>query len=126
MRVLVCGGREFGKGNLIETLDFVDEVLRSIPRTAILVHGDARGADRIASRLWRNRGLQDEPHPADWAKNGRSAGPIRNQEMLDTGIDLVIAFPGGAGTADCVRRARRAGIKVHEPGYPVPQSGSRA
>lgn len=29
--------------------------------------------------------------------------------------DLVVAFPGGAGTADMVSRARRAGIDVLEP-----------
>ena len=35
--------------------------------------------------------------------------------MLDEGKpDLVIAFPGGKGTADMARRAREAGIEVIE------------
>ena len=35
--------------------------------------------------------------------------------MLDEGKpDLVIAFPGGRGTADMVRKANRAGVKVVE------------
>jgi hypothetical protein len=38
---------------------------------------------------------------------------MRNQAMLDYGKpDLVVAFPGGKGTADMVRRARVAGVKV--------------
>jgi len=32
--------------------------------------------------------------------------------MADAGADLCIAFPGGRGTADMVRRARAAGIPV--------------
>ncbi len=32
----------------------------------------------------------------------------------DLGADLVLAFPGGRGTADCVRRARGPGIEVLE------------
>ena len=52
------------------------------------------------------------------ATPGRSAGPIRNQAMLDEGRpDLVVAFPGHHGTADIVRRARAAGIKVRQPGF---------
>ncbi len=47
-----------------------------------------------------------------WERHGRAAGVIRNQAMLDYGIDLVLAFPGGRGTADMVRRARSAGVAV--------------
>jgi hypothetical protein len=46
---------------------------------------------------------------------GKAAGPIRNQRMIDEGKpDLVIAFPGGRGTADMVSRAKKAGIPVQE------------
>jgi len=52
---------------------------------------------------------------AKWSKHGRAAGPIRNQEMIDEcKPDLVVAFPGGRGTADMVRRAKAAGIRVIE------------
>jgi len=49
---------------------------------------------------------------ADWARFGRSAGCRRNQAMLGLGVGLVVAFPGGPGTADMVRRARGAGVRV--------------
>lgn len=46
---------------------------------------------------------------------GKAAGPIRNQHMIDTAKpDLVVSFPGGAGTADMVRRAKAAGVRVIE------------
>jgi hypothetical protein len=53
---------------------------------------------------------------ADWSI-GRKAGPIRNQRMLDEHApDLVVAFPGGRGTADMVRRARKSGVEVAKIG----------
>jgi hypothetical protein len=46
---------------------------------------------------------------------GKTAGPLRNQRMLDEGKpDLVVAFPGGGGTKDIVRRAVKAGLALHE------------
>lgn len=37
---------------------------------------------------------------------------VRNRQMLEHEPDLVIAFPGGKGTADMIRVARKAGQKV--------------
>jgi len=52
---------------------------------------------------------------ANWRTHGKAAGPIRNQQMLDEGRPhLVVAFPGGTGTADMVRRAKAAGVPVME------------
>lgn len=50
---------------------------------------------------------------ADWAKFGRSAGSRRNGAMLrEAKPELVLACPGGAGTADCVTQAEALGIRV--------------
>jgi hypothetical protein len=108
-RVLVCGGRDFD-----DELAMLTELLKVADPRHVLVHGDAPGADRLAAKCWRQAGFADEPHPAQWDKFGKAAGAIRNQEMLESGIDLVLAFPGGRGTADMVRRARRAGVEVRE------------
>ena len=54
-------------------------------------------------------------YPADWDTHGRGAGPIRNKQMLEEGKpDLVIAFPGGKGTANMIGQAKEAGIPVRE------------
>ena len=51
--------------------------------------------------------------PADWKTYGRAAGPLRNARMIAEGKpDLVLAFPGGRGTADMTRKARAAGVEV--------------
>jgi len=78
-----------------------------------LVTGDARGADALARSWALVYGVPHRCYVAHWEKHGKAAGPLRNQRMLDENpVDLVIAFPGGAGTADMVRRAEAAGIEV--------------
>lgn len=78
----------------------------------------------IAAELYGSHVLPIQ-YPARWDKEGLAAGPIRNRRMLtmwadkgrqDLGAiaDLLIAFPGGKGTADCVRQARELGIAVIE------------
>jgi len=80
---------------------------------ARVIAGGARGADTIAAEWAVARDIPANVFMADWEGLGRKAGPIRNQRMLDEGKpDLVVAFPGGRGTADMVRRAREAGVEV--------------
>jgi YspA, cpYpsA-related SLOG family len=85
---------------------------------AILVHGDARGADRIASAIWRLWRLPVEAHPANWQLHGRRAGYIRNAEMVAAGADLCLAFirnhsPGATACADLAERAGIRTIRIH-------------
>ena len=78
-----------------------------------LIHGAARGADSLAGEWASTRAVPVKIFPADWQTHGRSAGHIRNAQMLREGKpDLVVAFPGGRGTADMVAKANAAGITV--------------
>jgi hypothetical protein len=113
LRVLVCGGRNYD-----------DACQMSICLAAIhkhgagiseVIHGAARGADTLAGEWAKARGIPVLVYPADWEKHGRAAGPRRNEQMLREGKpDLVVAFPGGRGTAHMVRIAKEAGVKVLE------------
>lgn len=119
MRVLVCGGRDFhDRAAAFDALDRID----AETMIETVIHGQARGADSLADEWASDRVRWVQPFPADWQTFGRSAGPIRNRLMLVNGKpDLVVAFPGGRGTADMVRQARRAGIRVIEPLTPSPE-----
>lgn len=102
-RVLVCGGRKFtDKPLLYRTLD----TLARLHGILYVIEGGARGADSLA-RTWRHENLQPgATFHADWKHYPQAAGPMRNRKMLVDGQpDLVLAFPGGAGTADMVRQA---------------------
>ena len=51
--------------------------------------------------------------PAEWNRLGKSAGYLRNKQMLDIGSpDLAVAFPGGAGTQNMIGLLEKAGIKI--------------
>lgn len=106
MRVLVTGGRDFADAGMVR------DVLGSLAISE-LIEGGARGADTLARQYARSRGVPVTTFRAEWRLFGPKAGLLRNQRMLDEGRpELVVAFPGGRGTADMVERARRAGVQV--------------
>lgn len=109
-RVLVCGGRDYD--DVTHLHDVLNAVHAAYP-IGVLISGMATGADADAAEWAKDLAIALEPYPADWYAHGSAAGPIRNQRMLDEGQpDLVIAFPGGKGTADMCARAKRYGVKV--------------
>lgn len=112
MRVLVCGGRKYSNG--ITVFGVLSKLHRE-QGIDVIVNGGAKGADMLARHWAKANGVNCVTYHADWEKHGRAAGPKRNQTMLERETpDLVVAFPGGRGTADMVRRARVAGIEVRE------------
>jgi len=110
MKLMVTGGRDYADDTMLRNT--LDEIHHQTPVT-VLIHGaNKKGADRLA-KLWAETNkIECKPFPADWKKFHKAAGPIRNQEMVDDGPHLVVAFPGANGTADAVMRARRRGIPV--------------
>ena len=70
------------------------------------------GADGLAEAWATARSVPVERYPAAWKRYGRSAGPRRNTIMVLKVSDLCVAFPGGRGTKDMVRKARIAGVRV--------------
>lgn len=112
MRILVCGGRAFNDREYVfECLDLF--VVENGPVTS-LVHGAQRGADTLAGEWAYARGIRIIRCPADWNSYGRSAGHIRNVQMLGYNPDIVLAFPGGPGTANMKAIACKSGIPVRE------------
>lgn len=142
MRVLVCGGRDYSDYRQLSfTLDGIcldrgcvhepDQYGNWLPKGVTVISGKASGADTLALDWAVSNWCPTIEFPADWTdlsfpgavirtrrdgtKYDALAGHRRNQRMIDEGKpDLVVAFPGGSGTADMERRARRAGIEVKE------------
>ena len=80
------------------------------------MQGGARGADALAKEwAMTHPDIKRFEIKDNWRKYGPAAGPIRNQQMLDWGPDLVVAFAGGKGTAGMVTLARATGVPVIEP-----------
>ena len=91
----------------------------------LLLHGGARGADQAISRAADQLGWYALSLPAEWHLYGRGAGPIRNRQLLEQALArctatsavsvLVVAFPGGSGTASLVKQARRLASRSPVP-----------
>ena len=80
----------------------------------VLIHGNARGLDKIAGAWARcTRGVIEYVFEADWDVLGDAAGPVRNGQMLRHGQpDVVIAFPGGTGTRNMKMQTLRMRPKI--------------
>lgn len=129
MRVLVCGGRRFGDRQ--DVFRRLDELARDHGPLTVIQSGGI-GADEIARDWWATApdetnlitelaSWDDLSEPdaairrrADGSEYDALAGPRRNRRMLMHRPDLVLAFEGGKGTADMVRQARQAGVRVVE------------
>ena len=106
--VLICGGRDFTNVRFIEAMLTKELGGRELD---YVVTGGARGADATADKVCEMNGVQRVIVPANWAGRGIKAGMERNALMLKLfPVTLVIAFPGGVGTAGMVRLARTQGI----------------
>lgn len=115
MKVLVCGGRKYGlKDEAARLLMFrVLSGLHERHYFTAIIEGGAPGADASAATFGRMNSIPVMTFKPDWDAYGPAAGPIRNREMLERGKpDLVVAFPGGRGTADMIWQAKEAGVKV--------------
>lgn len=124
MRILVSGGRDHSNYQQVRDelervvnefeLYYDDEYKMVDGSKLTLIHGGAKGADTHADDWAVCNWLVPEVYKADWNVHGKAAGPIRNQQMLDTGIDLVLAFPtkNSRGTWHMIKIAKAAGVEV--------------
>lgn len=124
MRVLVCGGRDMPRHDAFNWLEanLEDEIRDKLDcftfTIEVIIQGGARGADQGAADWGKSENLKVLTFPADWKKHGKAAGPIRNRKMIEEGKpDVVVALPGGRGTANMVRLAEEFGLPVIKASY---------
>jgi hypothetical protein len=122
MRILVTGPRDWTNGKALAArllvVAYDDDVT--------LIEGEAEGFDTMSRTLAEVFGWKVEPYRPDYVIYGKAAPHIRNGTMVATGADVCVAgyLPcikpdckrpqphGTHGTADCVSKARKAGIPV--------------
>ena len=119
LRVLICGGRTYRNyDKVVEVLDHIDNNCESpytIGPISCIISGGAAGADTLAAQYAKEKNIPLEQYDASWYLYGSKAGFWRNKEMLEEGQpDLVVAFPGGPGTAHMVKIAKKANVEILE------------
>lgn len=111
-KLVVAGSRSFADfDRLSADLDYL--LSKKSPDEVEIVSGGASGADALAERYARSRGLAFRAFPADWRRWGKLAGPIRNRQMADYGSAVVVYWDGRSrGSADMISSASAAGLRV--------------
>jgi SLOG family YspA-like protein len=121
--VLVTGGRNYtNRDEVFTTLND----LHAQFGIARIVHGacrvdrlrqnwsDLSGADKFADAWARTNDIECIPYPAEFSLYGRLKGARkRDRDMFDLSKpDIVLAFPGNAGTRNCCAIAKARGIRL--------------
>jgi len=126
MKILICGGRTFGEiRKRKQDPDYLKRVkqhawgLKELDnrfgdlKGITVICGMADGGDTIGYDWAESWAHPMDQYPPDWKVHGKSAGALRNIQMLEEGKpDLVVAFPGGNGTEHMCRIARKKGVDV--------------
>lgn len=113
MRILITGQRTFAARALML------EVFKGFPKDAIIIEGEAKGADIMAREIGESLGMVVKKFPAKWTKYGKAAGVIRNTQMLDEGKPTVVhaffekkTMDKSRGTKNMIKQAKDRGIPV--------------
>lgn len=128
MRIAVCGGRNYGVPNdpdysiPLEEVKTAEQANAEVARlNSVLdaygdvdeiIHGGANGADTLAGEWARAHSVTETVFEAAWREYGKSAGFKRNVQIVANEPDLVIAFPGGKGTAHMRSLTVQAGLPL--------------
>lgn len=110
MRILITGDRNW---QCVPTARLILFRLQAKFPTFTIISGHCRGVDVSLETSCKEMGIPNEIYPADWSK-GKRSGPMRNQKMVDSGIDMTIGFHQNIGlsrgTRDCLTRSLDKGI----------------
>lgn len=118
--ITVTGSRDFNSPDLVnQVFDAICDEWRIGNYPVLVRHGGARGADQLAGKIAKNRGWQVQEFPANWDAHGKSAGYVRNRELIDAEpiADVVAAFQvnNSKGTQNTIDLAHKAFIPVFTP-----------
>lgn len=109
MRVIIAGGRDINDFDLL--LDAVEESQFEI---TTVVSGGARGVDHMGEIFAEEMNLKLTVYKADWERNGRAAGPIRNRKMAENADALIAIWDGKSrGTKNMIETATKLGLLVY-------------
>lgn len=120
MKVIIAGTRNFPG-----TLDHLKKVIKEARlhaslRMESIVSGGATGVDKLGEEWAREKCKVCKVFVADWNKYGASAGPIRNNAMVEYAGGAIFIWSGASrGTKHCIDSAVRSKLKVFVKTYSV-------
>ncbi|OUO26617.1 hypothetical protein B5F87_13695 [Eubacterium sp. An3] len=115
-RIIVAGSRNFTDYSVVEKV--LQDYLKTYPWEVEMISGTAKGADLLGERFASTYGYKIVRFPANWTRYGKSAGPIRNEEMAKYAAKeygVLFAFWNGSsrGTKSMIEFAKQYGLEIH-------------
>nr|QBK89510.1 MAG: DNA recombination-mediator protein A [Pithovirus LCPAC001] len=79
----------------------------------LIISGGAKGVDTLAQKYAQDNNIEMKIHHAEWNKYGKSAGPIRNQLIVND-ITHLLALPvkNSVGTYSTINKAKKSNKNV--------------
>jgi hypothetical protein len=109
MKTIIAGGRDIHDYQLV-----LDAIKESQFPISTVVSGGAKGIDALGEKYAHEMVLPLNVYEADWEKNGRAAGPIRNRKMAENAGALIAVWDGKSrGTKNMIETARKLGLLVY-------------
>jgi hypothetical protein len=106
MKVIIAGSR-----NISDYMLVVNAVKSSVYDITTVISGCAVGVDRLGELWARTNNIPIIEMPANWNRDGKKAGPIRNKEMALVADAAVIIWDGeSTGTRnmiDCMIKLKK-------------------
>ncbi len=109
MKLIIAGSRG------IHDYSLVERAMREsqFPHPSEIVSGGAKGVDELGERFARDHRIKLTRKCADWAKFGKRAGILRNDEMAQYADYLIAIWDGkSAGTKHMIESAKRRGMRT--------------
>jgi hypothetical protein len=109
MKTIIAGGRDvYDYAILLAAIEEANFTITEV------VSGGAKGADALGEQYAESMNLTLKIYPADWEKNGRAAGPIRNRQMAEYGEQLIALWDGKSrGTKNMIEAATKKGLTIY-------------
>jgi len=108
MQLIIAGSRTFADYERLE-----NTLNRLVKPEDVLILGGAKGADALALKWATTQGIPFKMMPADWTKNGKVAGMVRNGEMAKVAEALIAFWDGeSGGTLNMIQRMVKLGKPV--------------
>lgn len=109
MRTIIAGSR-----GITDYQAVCDAVIESGFDITVAVSGTARGVDQLGERWARGHGVPVDRFPAQWDRDGKSAGYKRNVVMAILSDALIALWDGKSrGTKHMIDEAKRRGLRVY-------------
>lgn len=107
MKYAIVGSRSF------TNYQFIEKTLNQFDNITEIISGGAKGVDTLAEQYAKEKNIKLTIFPANWNKFGKSAGMIRNKDIINN-CDVCVAFWDGEskGTTHSIAVAERKDKKL--------------